>query len=200
MAARLYLVLGLDPRLEAVVSAALAGGVDVVQLREKHASDGDILAAADRVRSLCEQTGALFVLNDRPDLALRAGADSVHLGQDDMPLEEARAIVGDDVLIGLSTHTAAQIDAADGADYIGVGPVWGSPTKPGWPPTGTELVRAAALRVRMPWFAIGGIDETNVVETVAAGASRIAVIRAIVDADDPAGAAARLRAALGQDM
>lgn len=193
-AARLYFICD-SAHLDAL-EPALRGGVDVFQLRDKDASDDELLRAAQRARSLCDRHGALFVLNDRPDLAVAAGAHGVHLGQDDMALEQARAIVGPDMLIGRSTHTPAQIDSAHGADYIGVGPVHATPTKLGRPAVGLDLVGYAAAHAAVPFFAIGGIDETNIGAVVAAGATRAAVVRAIGDAADPEAAARGLRAAL----
>jgi thiamine-phosphate pyrophosphorylase len=197
--ARLYLVV--EAAAEPVLGPALRGGVDMVQLRDKDADDEAILRAAARFRSLCDEHGALFWLNDRPDLACEAGADGVHLGQDDTPVAEARERVGEDTLIGLSTHSPAQFDAAlrSGADQLSVGPVWETPTKAGRPAAGLDYVRYAAERgAGVAWFAIGGIDAGNVGEVVAAGAERIVVVRAIRDAADPERAAAALRAALPQ--
>jgi thiamine-phosphate pyrophosphorylase len=195
--ARLYLVV--EAAAEHVLPAALRGGVDMVQLRDKRADDEAILRSAARFRSLCDEHAALFWLNDRPDLALAAGADGVHLGQEDLPVAEARDQVGDALLIGLSTHSPAQFDAAldSGADELSVGPVWETPTKEGRPAAGLSYVRYAAEHGgERPWFAIGGITPDNVAEVVAAGASRIVVVRAIRDAADPEAAAAALRAAL----
>ncbi|MGH2743520.1 MAG: thiamine phosphate synthase [Thermoleophilaceae bacterium] len=196
--ARLYFVV--EAAAEHVVPAALRGGVDMVQLRDKRADDGEVLRAAARFRSLCEEHGALFWLNDRPDLALAAGADGVHLGQDDAPVASVREQVGDSLLIGLSTHSPAQFDAAldSEADQLSVGPVWETPTKEGRPAAGLSYVRYAASHGGdRPWFAIGGIAPDNVAEVVAAGARRIVVVRAIRDAADPEAAAAELRRALG---
>jgi thiamine-phosphate pyrophosphorylase len=193
--ARLYLVIDANAA-ERVVPAALEGGVDIVQLREKSFTDDDLVARGVRLRALCDQHDALLIVNDRPDLALACGADGVHVGQDDMPLEEARAIVGDDLIVGISTHSPEQIEEALGstADYLGVGPVYSTPTKPGRPAVGLELVRHAAEHAgAKPWFAIGGIDNANASEVAAAGATRIAVVRAIRDADDPRAAAAGLK-------
>lgn len=195
--ARLYLVV--EAAAEHVLPAALRGGVDMVQLRDKELDDGALLEAAERFRAACAEHGALFWLNDRPDLALAAGADGVHVGQDDESPAAVRELVGDRLLIGLSTHSPEQFDAAlaSEADQISVGPVWETPTKAGRPATGLDYVRhAAAHGGSRPWFAIGGIDETNVGEVVAAGASRIVVLRAIRDAADPEAAARRLRSAL----
>lgn len=192
---RLYFVTGLDGPVE----AALAGGADLVQLRAKDAPDGEIVAAGRRFHRLTREAGALFVVNDRPDLALACDADGVHVGQDDVPVAEARAVVGPERLVGLSTHTPEQIRAAHGVDYIGVGPVFATPTKPGREPVGLELVREAARAARVPWFAIGGVDLDTVEAVIAAGASRIAVVRAIAGAADPRAAAATLRSQLGSD-
>ena len=195
--ARLYLVV--DAAAEHVLPAALRGGVDMVQLRDKELDDDSLLEVAARFRVVCREQGALFWLNDRPDLALAAEADGIHVGQDDTPAGEVRDQVGEQLLIGLSTHSPEQFDAALGseADQLSVGPVWETPTKPGRPAAGLEYVRhAAAHGGERPWFAIGGIDEQNVGEVVAAGASRVVVVRAIRDAADPEQAARRLREAL----
>lgn len=195
--ARLYFVTdaGTD---EHVLSEALAGGVDVLQLREKDAPDAEILAAARLFRDLCDAHEALFVLNDRADLAVAAAADGVHVGQDDESVAEVRRAVGPDVLIGLSTHSREQLAAglASDADYVCVGPVYATPTKPDYPAVGLELVRHAAAVADRPWFAIGGIDGANVREVAAAGARRVVVVRAVRDAPDPRVAAAGLRGAL----
>jgi thiamine-phosphate pyrophosphorylase len=190
----LYLVV--EAAAEPVLEPALRGGVDMVQLRDKEASDDDLLRAAARFRSICAEHGALFWLNDRPELVAEAGADGVHVGQDDEPVEAVRERVGPDVLIGLSTHSPDQFDAAlrSGADQLSVGPVWETPTKAGRPAAGLDYVRyAAATGANAPWFAIGGIDGGNVGDVVAAGARRIVVVRAIRDAADPQRAAADLR-------
>ena len=195
--ARLYLVV--DAAAEQMLPAALRGGVDMVQLRDKELDDEALLAAAARFRRVCEEHDVLLWLNDRPDLALEAGADGVHVGQDDEAVEDVRSHVGERLLIGLSTHSPEQFDAALGspADQLSVGPVWETPTKEGRPATGLEYVRhAAAHGADRPWFAIGGIDEGNVGDVVAAGARRIVVVRALRDATDPEAAARRLRDAL----
>lgn len=198
-ASRLYFVVEGTVRgrpADSIVAAALEGGADIVQLRDKAAAEDDLLAAAARFRALCDEHGALFALNDRPDLAARCGADVVHVGQADARVAEARAAVGDGVLVGLSTHTPEQFDAglAAGADYLCAGPVHATPTKPGRPPTGLEYVRYAAERAgERPWFAIGGLDPSNVHEAAEAGAERIVVVRAIRDARDPRAAARGLR-------
>jgi thiamine-phosphate pyrophosphorylase len=194
--AHLYLVC--DIRDDAFLDAALGGGVDIVQLRDKSAGDDALLAAARRFAARCAEHGALFIVNDRPDLAIAAGADGVHVGQDDVAVADARRIVGDERLIGLSTHSPQQIAAAAAldVDLIGVGPVHATPTKPGRAPVGVELVRHAAAHAATPFFAIGGIDPSTVRDVRTAGATRVAVVRAIADADDPAEAARTLRAAL----
>jgi thiamine-phosphate pyrophosphorylase len=196
--ARLYLVA--EAAAEHVLRAALRGGVDMVQLRDKRAGDEEILRAAARFRSLCDEHGALLWVNDRPDLALAAGADGVHVGQDDAAVAVVREQVGEALLIGLSTHSSAQFDAAlrSEADQVSVGPVWETPTKSGRAAAGLSYVRYAAQHGgELPWFAIGGIAPHNVAEVAAAGARRIVVVRAIRDAADPEAAAAGLRAALG---
>ncbi len=206
--ARLYLVCDARPGgrdLSEVLGGALAGGVDVVQLREKQMDDEALAPVAREAVELCAQAGALLIVNDRPALALAAGADGVHVGQDDMALAEVRALVGEELLIGLSTHAPAQIDAAMddygapggvGPDYIGVGPIHATPTKPGRPAVGLELVRYAAEHARMPFFAIGGIEQANIGAVLDAGAARIAVVRAIAEAQDPERAARELREVL----
>jgi len=195
----LYLVCSTRPggrALQDVLAPALAGGVDVVQLRDKEAGRDALLAAAAVARRLCDETGALLILNDRPDLVREAGADGCHVGQDDMDVSAARALAGDGAIVGQSTHFPSEIDAAGDADYIGVGPVHATPTKPGRPAVGLELVRFAGAHAPVAFFAIGGIDASNVDAVVEAGARRIAVVRAIADAADPRAAAAALRAAV----
>jgi thiamine-phosphate pyrophosphorylase len=194
--ARLYLVC--EERTDEFVAAALRGGVEIVQLRMKAADDDLILSAARRYARICAAAGALLILNDRPDLVQAAGADGVHVGQDDMPVDRARQLVGDDRLVGLSTHSPEQVDAAilTDADYIGVGPVHATPTKPGRPAVGVELVGYAAAHATVPFFAIGGLDAENLPATLAAGATRAAVVRAITDAPDPEAQARRLRQTL----
>ncbi len=196
--ARLYLVV--EAGAEHVLAPALRGGVDMVQLRDKHAGDESILRAAARFRAHCDEHGALFWLNDRPDLALECRADGVHVGQDDQPVAEVREQVGAGMLIGLSTHSPEQFDAAlsSEADQLSVGPVWETPTKEGRPAAGLEYVRYAARRgAGRPWFAIGGIDADNLGQVVAAGAERVVVLRAIRDAADPEAAARALADGLG---
>jgi thiamine-phosphate pyrophosphorylase len=185
-----------DAQSDVFLDAALRGGVDIVQLRVKDpAADDALLDVGRRFARACAAHGALFILNDRPDLVAAAGADGAHVGQDDAAVADARAAVGVHRLIGLSTHSPAQIEAAAAldVDYIGVGPVHATPTKPGRPAVGTELVAYAAGHARTPFFAIGGIDATNVAAVRAAGADRIAVVRALTGAADPEAAARALR-------
>jgi thiamine-phosphate pyrophosphorylase len=204
--ARLYFVcegvpLGSDPG--PLLDAALRGGTDIVQLREKSPrSGGELIALAEPFRHAAAQHSALFILNERPELVEACGADGVHVGQDDLPVAEARRLAGPGAVVGLSTHSPEQIRAAcaaagpDRPDQISVGPVWATPTKPGRPGTGLELIGYAASEATIPWFAIGGIDAANVSSVAAAGAERVVVVRAIRDAPDPAAAARALRAAL----
>jgi thiamine-phosphate pyrophosphorylase len=191
--ARLYLVC--PARSRDWIAAAVRGGVDLIQLRDKTLDDEGIVAAARAF------TGhdALFILNDRPDLVEACGADGVHVGQDDESPAQARSAVGPDRIVGRSTHAPDQGAAADrdpDVDYLAVGPVHETPTKPGRPATGLHYVAHAASAVNKPWFAIGGLDATNVHEVVERGATRIVVVRAITEAADPEAAARALRAAL----
>jgi thiamine-phosphate pyrophosphorylase len=184
--ARLYFVCearpgGEDP--EALLRAALSGGVDIVQLREKKLGRAEILRAAATFRRLADTYSALFIVNDDPDLARACDADGVHLGQDDGSVEEARALLGPDAIVGLSTHSAQQIEASktSAVDHISVGPVWETPTKAGRPAVGLELVSHAAKHATHPFFAIGGIDASNAGDCILAGAAGVAVIRAATD-------------------
>jgi thiamine-phosphate pyrophosphorylase len=190
---RLYLITAAREDLESLLEAAVRGGVDIAQIREKELSDAELLPRLEQAREVTRRLGIPLVVNDRPDLAVLCEADYVHVGQDDLPVEEAR---GFGIRVGQSTHVAAEIDRTT-ADYIGVGPVYATPTKEGRLAVGVELVHYAAARAQVPWFAIGGIDEKNVKVVVAAGARRIAVVRAIGDAPDPERAARTLRDALG---
>ncbi len=210
---QLYLVTSPAPNLEAVVAAALEAGVRLVQYRAKGdapASDAPTggpaitdqqrLADARALRQLCARHGALFLVNDRIDLALAVDADGVHLGQDDLPPAIARSLLGPDRLIGRSTNRLEQLHqaVADGCDYVGVGPVNATPTKPGRDPVGLDYVRQAAAASPIPFFAIGGIDATTLDGALAAGASRVAVVRAITQAADAGAASAALLARLAQ--
>ena len=189
---RLYLIAPARPDLAELIESAVRGGVDIVQVREKELADAELLDRLAEARDVTRTLGVPLVVNDRPDLAVLCDADFVHLGQEDLPVEAARRF---GIGVGLSTHAPREVDLAD-ADYIGVGPVHATPTKQGRPPAGLELVRYAASHARRPWFAIGGIDTSNIGEVVAAGAERIAVVRAICDAGDPERAAAELCALL----
>jgi thiamine-phosphate pyrophosphorylase len=199
--ARLYLVCDARPR--AFLAAAIRGGVDVVQLRDKSLGDEELIAAAREFRAAADAAGALFVLNDRPDLVVTCGADGVHVGQEDASVEEARAAVGPERIVGRSTHAPEQGAAADAdpeVDYVAVGPVHATPTKPGRPAAGLEYVEWAAAHVGKPWFAIGGLHAGNVHEATARGARRIVVVRAIAEAADPEAAARALRARLEEPV
>jgi thiamine-phosphate pyrophosphorylase len=217
--ARLYLCT--DARTERgdfedFVDAAFAGGVDIIQLRDKSLEAAEELELLEVLRQTAHRHGRLWAVNDRADIASLSGAPVFHIGQKDIRLGAARSFLGEGTAVGLSTHSPEQVDAAlaasqgrNGLDYFCVGPVWATPTKPGRAAVGLDLVRHAAQAVRrgaaggdgevegaVPWFAIGGIDLGNVEQVVEAGARRIVVVRAITDADDPAEAARALLAAL----
>jgi thiamine-phosphate pyrophosphorylase len=196
-ASRLYVVS--DARREQgdlaeFLDAILGAGVDIVQIREKGAEAGDVIRWGMVFKEAADAHGALFIVNDRPDVALALDADGVHLGQDDLPVEVARRILGPDGIIGLSTHSPEQFDAATpGADYLCAGPVWETPTKPGRPAAGLDVIRHAAKSgEERPWFAIGGIDRENLPEVLDAGATRIVVVRAVTEAVSPAEASREL--------
>ena len=202
-AARLYLCTDVRARqgdFADFVDAAFAGGVDIIQLRDKSLEGGEQLDFLRILADAAARHDALWSVNDRADVARVTGAPVLHLGQKDLPERLARAVVGPRAILGKSTHTPDQIDvaaAADDLDYFCVGPVWATPTKPGRAAVGTELVRyAAGIGTRRPWFAIGGIDMSNIEDVVAAGADRVVVVRAITESDDPAASARQLRAAL----
>ena len=195
--ARLYLCLDARERqgdLPEFLDAVLGAGVDVIQLRQKGLEAAQELALLDVFRDKAAKHGALFAVNDRADLAYAAGADVLHLGQDDLPVPVARAIIGPDPIIGRSSHAepeTAEAAGAAGVDYFCTGPVWPTPTKPGRPAPGLPLVRyAAGLGTSRPWYAIGGIDLGNLDEVLDAGARRVVVVRALTDAAAPAAAAA----------
>ena len=198
---RLYLVCDARPR--AFLEAALRGGVDAIQLRDKTLGDRALVAAAREFRAAADGAGALFILNDRPDLVAACAADGVHVGQDDAGVVAARAAVGRDRIVGRSTHAPGQGAAAEAdpdVDYLAVGPVHATPTKPGRAAAGLEYVAWAAANVTKPWFAIGGLDARNVHEVTARGASRIVVVRAIADAADSEAAARALRERLEEPV
>jgi len=183
--------------LERFLDAILGAGVDIVQLREKDAEAGELLRWGELFRRAAERHGALFTVNDRPDVALALGADGVHVGQNDLPATVARSILGRDAIVGVSCHSKEDhANAPAEADYLTAGPVWATPTKPGRSGTGLDLVRSAAANVERPWFAIGGIDPSNIHRVVEAGATRIVVVRAVCEADDPASAVKELIASL----
>ncbi|GCD46463.1 thiamine phosphate synthase [Streptomyces paromomycinus] len=197
--ARLYLCTDARKRqgdLAPFLDAVLASGVDVVQLRDKGMEAAEELAHLEVFADACRRHGKLLAVNDRADVAHAIGSDVLHLGQGDLPVPAARAVLGDDVLIGRSTHAEAEVDAAlaePGVDYFCTGPCWPTPTKPGRHAPGLGLVRhAAARRPERPWFAIGGIDASNLDQVLDAGARRVVVVRAITEAEDPGAAAAGL--------
>jgi thiamine-phosphate pyrophosphorylase len=199
---RLYLCTDARRRqgdLAEFLDAVLAGGVDIVQLREKGLEARQEMAYAEVFADAAARHGALWSVNDRADVALATGTPVLHLGQDDLPVPMARRVVGDHPLIGVSTHAESEVDAAakaDGVDYFCVGPCWPTPTKPGRPAPGLSLVSHAARTVgpeARPWFAIGGIDESTLDDVLAAGATRVVVVRALTEADDPEAAARSLR-------
>jgi thiamine-phosphate pyrophosphorylase len=197
----LYLITAPSPRLEAVVEEALRAGVRLVQYRPKEepATDLERYAQALALRRLCHRHGALFLLNDRVDLAMAVEADGVHLGQSDLPLAVARRLLGPERLIGRSTHGLDQLRQAllEGCDYVGVGPVHTTPSKPGRAAVGLEYVTAAARECPIPWFAIGGIEAPTLPAVQQAGARRVALIRAITEAEDPHSATLALLQQLG---
>jgi thiamine-phosphate pyrophosphorylase len=199
--ARLYFVCDARPvtDLESLLRAALTGGADIVQLREKELGRAEIERAAATFRRIADTFSALFIVNDDPELARAVDADGVHVGQDDVSAEEARELLGPDAIIGLSTHSEEQIAASADrpVDYISVGPIWETPTKEGRPGVGLELISHAAEHAPHPFFAIGGIDTGNAEEVVKAGAERLCAVRAIRDSADPEGAATALRQAFG---
>jgi thiamine-phosphate pyrophosphorylase len=195
--ARLYLCTDGRRRtgdLPGFLDAVLGAGVDIVQLREKNLEAREELGLLEVFADACRRHGRLLAVNDRADVALAAGADVLHLGQDDLPVPVARRVLGAGPLIGRSSHSPEQADAAavePGVDYFCAGPVWATPTKPGRPSTGTALLsHVAARRPERPWFAIGGISAGRLDEVLAAGATRVVVVRAITEAEDPAAAAA----------
>jgi thiamine-phosphate pyrophosphorylase len=195
--ARLYFVCDARPHgrePEALLNAAMSGGAGMIELRDREHPRNVVERSGQTFRRLANTYGAIFIVNDDPHLALELRADGVHVGQDDMDPAEARRIMGPDAIIGLSTHSREQVEAAAQApiDYFSVGPIWETPTKEGRPATGLDLIRQAAQIAGKPWFAIGGIDTENVGEVTSAGAERLCVVRAIRDAADPRAAATTL--------
>jgi thiamine-phosphate pyrophosphorylase len=187
-----------EAHYRAQVEALCAGGADAVQLRDKSLSGRALFRLCKDLQALCDRTGALFILNDRLDVAVAADVDGVHLGQDDLPLRDARRLLGHRKVLGASTHSVAQAFQAqgDGADYVSCGPVFATPTKPDYKPVGLELVKQYRTMVRLPFVAIGGIDGRNVEQVLQAGAERVAVVRAAAGAPDPASAARALKEAV----
>jgi thiamine-phosphate pyrophosphorylase len=197
--ARLYLCTDARTRqgdLPAFLDAVLAGGVDIVQLRDRGLEARQEIEYLSVFREACDRHGALLAVNDRADIAYAVHPDVLHLGQDDLPVGAARGILGEDILIGRSTHSGEQAMAAavePGVDYLCAGPIWQTPTKAGRPAAGPKLVEyVAAHRMSRPWFAIGGIDLTNIDDVLSWGARRVVVVRAITEAADPGAAAAEL--------
>lgn len=176
--------------IEEFLASVIDAGVGMVQLRDKTLTDRELISNARRFAAACRENGALFIVNDRVDVAMLVGADGVHVGQDDVHPGDIRRVAGEDFIIGLSTHSPEQIDAANAttADYIGVGPIHETPTKAGRPAVGLELVRYAAAMAQKPFFAIGGIDPDNAGSVIAAGARSVSVLRSVAKSDDPAGA------------
>ena len=216
---RLYLCTPDRPDLEQFVEACVAGGVDVVQLREKHLDDRRLMVRAALARGACARHGVPFILNDRPDLALEAGTDGVHVGQDDMSPVQARRVMGEHALIGLSTHATVELEAAIGGrvagsstsdagdpqetptapvDYVSAGPVVATPTKPGRPGTGLGYVGEAVARSPWPVWITGGVDPSTVGPMAAAGARHFVVVRWLTEADDPEDRARRLRRSIDE--
>lgn len=201
--ARLYLCT--DARSEygdlpAFADAVLAAGVDVIQLRQKGIEARAELAALEVLADACRRHGRLLAVNDRADIAVASAADVLHLGQADLPVPFARRVVGPDVVIGRSTHSVGEAEAAaveEGVGYFAVGPCWPTPTKPGRPAPGLPLIRhVAGLGTSRPWFAIGGISLDTIGEVIDAGARRVVVVRAVTEASDPAAAVLDLLSAL----
>lgn len=196
---RLYVII--DKRaakgrdLASIAAEAVAGGADIIQLRDKESPALEVVAAGKAIRRAVSADKAAFIINDRADIAVAVGADGVHLGQEDIPVGAARAILGKGKIIGLSTHSLEQAQAAQesGADYIGVGPVFSTPTKPDYKAVGLELITKVRKISKLPFVAIGGIDDTNAADVIRAGADRIAVVRSVCGAQDVRAAARRLK-------
>lgn len=199
--ARLYVVT--DARreqgdLEGFLTACVDASADILQLRDKTATEDELRAASDVFRRVADRSGALFVLNDLPGLAVQVGADGAHVGQTDVQPDHARTVMGPDLLVGRSTHSVDQIDAVadEDVDYFAIGPVHQTPTKPGRPPIGLDPVRHAAGHAVVPWFVIGGMSAETLSDAMAAGASRVVVVRAVTTAADPGAACWALRRVL----
>lgn len=199
---RLYLCTPDRPDLERFIEACIAGGVDVVQLREKVLDAKPLIARARLARRVCRDAGVPFILNDRPDLAVEVEADGVHVGQDDAPAALARRIVGPDAIIGLSTHAPAELDAstAEPVDYLSAGPIEPTPTKPGRPGTGLSYVTYARANATRPFYVTGGVTPDTVPAIAAAGGRRFVVVRWLTDAEDPRGNARALRDAIDRAL
>lgn len=199
---RLYLCTSDRPDLAQFLEACIDGGVDVVQLRDKLLEARPLLRRARLAALVCRDRGVPFILNDRPDLALEAGADGVHVGQDDAPPGLARRILGTGAIVGLSTHAPAELDAAgpEPVDYVSAGPVAPTPTKPGRDGTGLDYLAYAAARSRRPWFVTGGVTPETVGDMVAVGAERFVVVRWLTQAHDPRRAASALSAAIDEAL
>lgn len=198
----IYLCTGLRPSLEHFVAECISGGVAVVQLREKAAPDGQILKAAKSLAKLCRDLGVPFILNDRPDIALLSGADGVHIGQDDLPVSTVRELLGKDAIVGLSTHETSELLAsmAEEVDYISVGPVVETPTKPGRQGTSLAYVDFAAQNSTKSFFVTGGVQPDNIDELVLHGARHFVVVRYLSEASNPRSAATRLREAVDEAL
>ena len=197
--ARLLLVTDPRPDLVGRVESAVRGGVDIVQLRDKHASRKELLPLAEELKEACERGGAIFTVNDDPELARISGAAGVHVGQEDVPPKEVRELLGPDCIIGISAGSVREAREAikGGADYLGIGTVFATPTKIDTSVSGLALVEALSReRLSVPWFAIGGIDLENAPKVAAAGAPGFAVVRAVLDARDPEEAAREFRTIL----
>jgi thiamine-phosphate pyrophosphorylase len=204
--AKLYLVTMPVDNIIAVVESALQGGVDIVQFRQKDGDDQPRFVIAQALCQLCHRYGALFIVNDRVDIAIAVGADGIHVGQTDLPVSVVRQILNangngaDQYIIGQSTTNPEELTIAlqNQVDYIGVGPVYATPTKPNKPASGHDYVQYAAKNVEIPWFAIGGIDATNLVEAIASGAERVAIVRALMQAEQPHLIAQQMKAMLNK--
>jgi thiamine-phosphate pyrophosphorylase len=199
-ARRLYLCTPDRPDLERFLTECIDGGVDVVQLRDKHLEARPLVAVARRARHVCHDLGVPFILNDRPDLALEAEADGVHVGQDDAPPALARRVLGAHAIVGLSTHAPDELDAAapEPVDYVSAGPVEPTPTKPGRPGTGFEYIERAIATSAHPFFVTGGVTPHTIAPLLAAGARRFVVVRWLTESDTPRHAARALRAAIDE--